>query len=111
MLQWQAPAGARQPVIGRTCGRAAARAESPPDTRHIVMAYTQQTDRETVPVGKQSDCVPPKSVLSLDSPPYEMNEVYIRLGTAPDNRVDTEERETVVRRTPSYNIPADVGMW
>ena len=73
------------------------------------MSYTQQKDPETLPVGKQSDCVPPKSVLSLDNPPYERNEVYIRLGTALDNRVDTEKRKTIVRRAPSYNITADVG--
>ena len=30
-----------------------ARAGSPPDTRNIVMSYTQQTDRETFPVGKE----------------------------------------------------------
>ena len=54
-----------------------ARAEGPPDTRNAVMSYTQQTDGETFSVGKQSDCLPPESVLILDSPQYEVYEVDI----------------------------------
>ena len=75
------------------------------------MSYTHQTDRETFPVGKQSDCVPPESVLSPDSPPYKVYEVDIRPGIAFDNRVDAEKRKIVFQGTLSYNIPADVSMW
>ena len=50
----------------------------------------------------------PESVLSLEVPPHNVDEVDIRLRTAFDNRVDADKRKIIVQTTTSYNISADI---
>ena len=51
----------------------------------------------------------PESVLSLEVPPHNVDEVDIRLRTAFDNRVDADKRKSIVTTTP-YNISAGIHM-
>ena len=79
ILKRQGSAGERANLVtSRSIADTTARAEGPPNTWNIIMSYTHQSDRETFPGGKQRDCVPPESVLSLDSLPYKVYEVDIR---------------------------------
>ena len=52
----------------------------------------------------------PESVLSLEVPPHNVDEVDIRLRTAFDNRVDADKRKIIVQTTTPYNVSPIIHM-